>query len=56
MPEDELNRVDDPMAYSYNVRLIERGSAEDLPPDYAGSNPLSEALQKTVEIHAKDIT
>ena len=56
MAEDDLNKVDDPMAYSYNVRLIERGSADDLPYDYAGSNPVSEELQKTVEVPARDTT
>jgi len=56
MAEDELNKVDDPMEYSYNVRLIERGTTQDVPPDYAGSNPQSEELEKTVEIHARDMT
>jgi bromodomain adjacent to zinc finger domain protein 1A len=56
MAEDELNKVDDPMEYTYNVRLVERGTAQDVPLDYAGSNPQSEELQKIVEIHARDIT
>lgn len=32
---DELNDVDDPMKYFYNVRLIEKGSEDDLPLDYS---------------------
>jgi hypothetical protein len=33
--------MDDPMRYFYNVRLIEKGSEEDLPPDYASKGQSS---------------
>lgn len=30
-----MDEIDDPSKYLYNVRLIEKGSEDDLPPDFA---------------------
>lgn len=49
MEDEELIRLDNPLEYSYTVKLVEKGSEADLPGEYAGVNEQSaEGYQLTV--------
>lgn len=49
MEDVELIRLDNPLEYSYTVKLVEKGSEADLPGEYAGVNEQSaDGYQLTV--------